>query len=231
MKTFKIFITMAFVIFATESFAALVGLTPNFPDISLSSQIVEFDHSNGPGGGSGVLTITDDNSVAGTASTMFFNADGSSFEGFFVDYSLSANFDGAGNFTSGSLIITYVAGTIASLGALTNGDVLLTADLVDFGFAGSGSAGVFDFVYDNISGVVAELFLGGIGPIAGSGLEGTIATISGAFGLPAVWDQTIFTSDFSATAFSNNFVPLPGALVLFGSALLGLFTYRRTSTA
>lgn len=206
--------------------AALVGLTPNKPDISVDDVQVVYDWTNA-GGGSGTLTLSDNNSVAGVAATMFFS-DGSSFEGFFGLYELIANFDSNGDFSDGTLTITHYSGAIPSLGSFTSGSVLLSADIVDFGFEGTNSAGVFDFVYDNIGGVLADVYLGaGGGTVGGSGQEGTIlspfdVTANSPIG---TWTQSMFLSDFSGSGDTTNFIPLPGAYVFYISAsaiLVGL---------
>ena len=232
MKAIKLLATLATLLFAAESFAALVGLTPKFPDLAFaSSQTLTYEYVTGKGQNpdSGVLTIEDDGTIAGGTS-MTLNADGTAFETFAADYLLTANFDDVGNFVDGSILITHVAGAIPSLGSFAAGSVLLAADIVDFGFSGTGSQGVFDFVYGEFSGLVADVFQGaGGGSVIGSGTEGTIANFSAGIGTPfSTWTQTgLFDSDFSGTVTTNNFVPVPGAFVLFGSALAGLVASRK----
>ena len=126
-------------------------------------------------------------------------------------FDLSATIDDAGNLVGGTIAI---GGTVASLGF--NSGTLLTGTLTAFGFPDAGS-NPFEFLFDVTGGDAAALYGGGSVP-AGVILSGT------GFG-------GNFTSDFdnlssgtgTGIAVANvGTVPVPAALWLFGSGLLGL---------
>ena len=126
-------------------------------------------------------------------------------------FDLSATIDATGSLSGGSLSI---GGTVASLGF--NSGTLLTGTLTAFGFPDAGGD-PFEFLFDVTGGDAAALYGGGSVP-AGVILSGT------GFG-------GNFTSDFdnlssgtgTGIAVANvGTVPVPAALWLFGSGLLGL---------
>lgn len=194
--------------------------------------------SNGVATGSGVFTL------AGTPLTIDMESGGPaplSITGTRT-YSLTANFSTVGgvtSFASGSLGVT---GTVAGFGS-TN---ILTATLADnleavgaFGFAGYNAAGLFEFTF-NVTG--GELFalgydIGGVIVNTGSlcnGLLGSGSYTSGVCNLlysSGTWDNTtgqkFMTKDFSASmnTSADTYVPVPAAVWLFGSGLLGLLGF------
>ena len=189
--------------------------------------------SNGVDTGSGVFTL------AGTPLTIDMESGGPaplSITGT-QSYSLTANFNTTGgvtSFTSGSLS---VAGTVAGFGS-TN---ILTATLADtieavgaFGFAGSNAYGLFEFTF-NVTG--GELFA--LGYDIGGVIASTASLCNGLLsaGCPSLylgnWDATtgqkFMTKDFSANmnTSANTYVPVPAAVWLFGSGLLGLLGFAR----
>jgi len=126
---------------------------------------------------------------------------------------LTATIDNAGNLVGGTGTIT-IGGTVASLGF--NSGTLLTGTLTAFGFPNAGSD-PFEFLFDVTGGDAAALYGGGSVPggviLSGTGFGGD------------------FTSDFdnlnigpgTGIAVANvGTVPIPAALWLFGSGLLGL---------
>jgi hypothetical protein len=194
---------------------APLNLSPSNPDIEASNLVIGYDYTkNGPNAGLGLFTVT-----SAVPDNMSIRLD-SGLEGpFDGEYSLSATFqDGA--FVSGSLTITALE-AFSSLAWSAN-DVLIQADIVDFGFAGFASAGVLEFELANITGV-----LGGFGSDGGVVMNTTITS-----GIPlGNWDTDpdFLLKDFSGNGFSDNYVvvPLPGAAWLFFSALAGIGALKR----
>lgn len=128
-------------------------------------------------------------------------------------FNLSATIDSAGIASGGSLTI---GGTVAALGF--NSGTLLTATLSSFGFPAAGGDPL-EFVFDVTGGDAAGLFGAQFGVV----LTGT--------GLP----PTLFSSGFNNTragqAVAAPVVPIPAAVWLFGSGLLGLMGIARRKTA
>ena len=120
-------------------------------------------------------------------------------------FNLDATIDAAGSLAGGSLTI---GGTVASLGF--NSGTLLTGDLTAFGFEPAGGDPL-EFTFDVSGGDAATLY-GGAGAIGGVILSATGFTGD-------------FTSDFVGTGSAVSDVapvPLPAALWLFGTGLVGL---------
>lgn len=112
---------------------------------------------------------------------------------------------------------------------LLNADGLLSGDLIDFGWAAtSDTTGILEFVFGNASGVIAEDLLtqGGAGPYSGGGIilnvaSSDIAVITDYFHdnlLSTNWTGS-GTGDVSVSA-----IPIPGAMWLFASGVIGLFS-------
>ena len=127
-------------------------------------------------------------------------------------FNLNASIDASGSLSSGSLSI---GGTVASLGF--NGGTLLTGNLTAFGFLDSGGDPL-EFLFSVTGGDAAGLY-GSIGGIILSGGTG----FTGDF-------NTDFTGNGSAAADVAP-VPLPAAVWLFGSGLLGLIGIVRRKKA
>lgn len=123
-------------------------------------------------------------------------------------FDLSASIDNTGVLSGGTLAI---GGTIAGLGF--NSGTLLTGNLTAFGFDALGGDPL-EFLFTATSGDALGLY---------SGLGGIILSGTGFGGS--------FNSDFASAAFSAmadvGVVPVPAAVWLFGSALLGLIGYNR----
>jgi hypothetical protein len=166
---------------------------------------------------SGVFTI------AGTS--MALNPDGSTLlpvSG--GSYNLTANFDNSGIFTGGTLLAT---GTTSD--PAWQSGTIIDADLTNFGFSGSGSAGVFEFEFNDpfMTGDMAA-FWGGY-----SGVIATTFNMSPTF--TGDWDPSLdnnpafWQRSFSATGNVDTFVPVPvpAAIWLFGSGLVGLMGFAR----
>lgn len=126
-------------------------------------------------------------------------------------FDLSATIDDAGNLVGGTIAI---GGTVASLGF--NSGTLLTGTLTAFGFPDAGGD-PFEFLFDVTGGDAAALYGGGSVP-AGVILSGT--GFDGDFG--SNFDN-LSSGTGTGTAVANvGTVPVPAALWLFGSGLLGL---------
>ena len=126
-------------------------------------------------------------------------------------FDLSATIDATGSLSGGSLSI---GGTVASLGF--NSGTLLTGTLTAFGFPDTGGD-PFEFLFDVTGGDAAALYGGGSVP-AGVILSGT--GFGGDFG--SNFDN-LSSGTGTGTAVANvGTVPVPAALWLFGSGLLGL---------
>lgn len=124
-------------------------------------------------------------------------------------YTLTANFDGAGSFVDGNLL-----GTGTSTDPRYSGPTIVSGDLTDFGFGGTGSAGTFDFFFDNVGGDFAAFY---------TNYAGVIANITGLNEATGDWETGLdFQASFSAGANVNTTVPVPAAVWLFGSGLIGL---------
>jgi len=134
-------------------------------------------------------------------------------------YSLVATFDGTGTFTGG---------TVTALGTASSGDPnfqsgnLVTANLTEFGFSGTDDAGSLEFTFnDAITGDFAAFYY------SYSAIIATTTTMKDANGvaISGDWDANLdFTQNFSATSANiDTSVPIPAAVWLFGSAIMGLF--------
>ncbi len=208
----------AILMMASTASAAPLGLDPTglFPDLTTDGTI-DYNSSTG------TFTVTDSG-----VSVMLLPPDGSSTDFINVtSYSLTAEFGGDGVFDSGTVSIS---GSSLTANPDFAGPNILTADLVSFGFGGTGASGVFEFLYASATGDMAVLggtTKGGIiistFDLAGSGISAGVDWDPLANGNPA-----FFGSDFSGTVGSaDTFVPVPAAVWLFGSGLLGLFGFRR----
>lgn len=121
-------------------------------------------------------------------------------------FGLAASIDDLGAMSGGTLSI---GGTIAGLGF--NSGILLTGTLSDIGFNNAGDP--LEFLFDVTGGDAAGLY---------GGLGGIILSSSG-FG--GDW-----TSDFSTTMGASadvGVIPVPAAIWLFGSGLIGLLGFGR----
>ena len=188
--------------------AAPLNLTLNdFPDI-VSGQIdVTYNALTDAFDASGfAFELDDDGSVPAEAIA------GGTFD-------LTATIDASGNLTGGTLSI---GGTVASLG-FTSG-TLLTGTLTDFGFPNVGSD-PFEFLLDVTGGDAAGLY-GGVPAgviLSGTGFDGDF---NGNFDNLALLDGVPTPGTGTAVADVAP-VPLPAALWLFGTGLLGLIGVSR----
>jgi len=148
---------------------------------------------------SGELTAT------GTASTFEDDGVGPPLTIDNGSFDLTANIDNSGVLSAGTLDI---GGTINSIGA--NSNILLTGTLTDLGFPTSGSGDPLEFLFNVTGGDLASDY----------GTSGGIILTQSGF-------SDGFTLDFNNGPFAGVadigvVVPVPAALWLFGSGLLGL---------
>jgi len=235
----------------SSAHGALIGVTPAWPTITTASTDVTYNFVTGTGG---VMTINGTAASNLASQTIkFFSGDAahnicasniinsSCNPVTQTTYSLTANFDASGFFSGGTLnILGYVDGdtstntTYQPYGGLANSGTLLTANLTAIGFNGqSGTSAydnlVLDFTYALTGGDFNLLYPGGDGGLKWNGRVNTggLATYGGN------WDAQAspFTKSFSCTGSSgcvstlNTYVPLPAAVWLFGSGLIGMFGF------
>jgi hypothetical protein len=219
-----VFLAFGLILAVTRVGAAPLNLTlPHYPDLNSEGTIGYVYKANGnPANQGGTFTI------AGISTMTMVNAPGGVTTSFINGtYDLVATFDTSGNFTGGTLAVLGSSATDPTWG----GPNIISADLVEFGFSGVGTAGTFEFALDNITGDMSAWGTTGGGVIV-SALGMTGAGISGLWDPLNNTDMSFFPNNFSGTAFTiDTFVPVPAAAWLFGSALLGLFGVSRRKPA
>jgi len=194
-----------FVVVSSSVKAAPLNLTLNsFPDIVSSSIDVTYDAGTGSFTASGFASQLDDDGSIPAESITGGTSD------------LSATIDSAGILSGGTLTI---GGTVASLG-FTSG-TLLTGNLTAFGFPNAGGDPL-EFLFDVTGGDAAALYGGGSIP---GGIILSDSGFGGSFDID--WSNTgSGVADVAPAA-----VPLPAAVWLFGSGLLGLVGMARRKKA
>ena len=162
-------------------------------------------------------------------------------------YVLTANFDpGTGAFlTSGSSVT--VGGYVVDPGGFgagssansayganwSNSGTVIKMNLVDFGFTGTPNLTgtdtiTFEWLGDIIGGDLFDtgLFFGPTGGVVAVGdvFWGSSGSFGGSWDPSNTNDMSAFLTDFHSTSdlLVNSFVPVPAAIWLFGSGLLGL---------
>jgi len=190
---------LALVIVLGQSVASAtpLGLTATKPDMNASTSITT-DYN----AGTDVFTVSGFLTQYTKPDLVSHNAGGT--------YSLTATIDGTGALVPGSGTLT-IMGFVPDLGIDPPPVNLLTANLTQFGFSGSGASTVFEFVGDIGSGALAGDYTGHqVGIILNPGAN---CTFNGSFG-----------SNFSgSTGTADNFnVPEPAsiAFLLAGGLLM-----------
>jgi hypothetical protein len=192
-RNLAILTASAFLMFGATAQAASLNLTLNdVPDIVSSFIDVTYNATTDSFSASGFALELDDDGSVPAEAI----ADGI--------FNLSATIDATGALGGGALTID---GTVASLGF--NSGTLLTGNLTAFGFPDAGGDPL-EFLFDVTGGDAAGLYGSAPGGVILSGVTG-------------------FTGDFSTNFTGDGFavsdvapVPIPAAVWLFGSGLLGL---------
>jgi hypothetical protein len=178
--------------------------------------------------GSGAVGVTDSNSTASNYNLtviLGFNSTGTALSGILATDPWVSGTDGTYN----SALSAF--GTVAGNPNFQSGTIVTGTPvnattygyLYPFGYSGTGAAGTFEFVFDNIGGDFAAY----AGPGAYGGIIVSTFNLTGAAG---GWDAAgigFWKTAHSGTANVDTFVPVPGAVWLFGSALAGLAALRR----
>lgn len=202
---FAVFIGIAMGLVANSPVrASTLSLTQTFPDLELASLPISYSFNTKTGTGTftaaapyGLLPITT------TGGVIYSSPTGGSTD--YYDYKLSAALDGSGAFVSGSF----------SIADHMTGTSMLSATLTNFGATHKTGGEVFDFTGNQVSGELAQqfpAFQSGLGIIMNTADSGSTFTGS-------------FTDGFTAAALTDHFphpVPVPAAVWLFGSGLVGL---------
>lgn len=180
--------------------AALLNLTPSPPDVFSSFIDISYDAGSDIFQADGFATTLDDDGI-GAAEGIAGGL-----------FSLNATIDQSGSLSGGTIAI---AGTVANLG-FTSG-TLLTGNLTDIGFADTGGDPL-EFLFSITGGDLAGLY-GGTGGVI---LSNTSFTS---------WLNSFQNAPFAGVSdtFAVSPIPVPAAVWLFGSALLGLAGYGRRS--
>jgi hypothetical protein len=188
---------------ATSAQAALLALGSTWPDLQANSLSLEYVAATGQ------MTVqhTDPDDFYLSPDGVIFNQVTS------TNYLLEAQIDNGGNLLYGSFT---VEGIIDDLG-INSQTTLLAGSITAFGYQDSGLVDIFDFQVSGLSGELAAHFGGSLYVL----ITGYMSTsFSGSF-----------ASDFStnSTVFANNMaiVPVPAAVWLLGSGLLGLVAVAR----
>jgi len=183
--------------------AAPLNLTLSTPDIVSSFITVDYNAATDSLTATGFANQLDDGGIGSP-----FNIAGGTFD-------LNASIDDSGTLSGG---ILGIGGTIAGLGF--NSGTLLTGSLTDIGFNNAGGDPL-EFLFDVTGGDAAGLY---------GSLGGIILTQAG-FG--GSWANSFSSGPFQALSDVGTVgvVPVPAAIWLFGSALIGLvgFGKRRKS--
>lgn len=242
---------------------ATIPLTVVYPDIATKFTDITYVYDSGIGGtmkingytGPGSSKVTQTISFDGVTSLDVRTdqtalALGSASR--YTTYELTAKFDTNGAFvsTGSSLTITgFVDGNKNTVGwqqygTLANSGTLLAAGLTNFGFYGHALNANYDYLEIDflLAATGGDLFNAGYGPGEGLRWGGNVTNASGLAPVAGIWDNAAtspFKQSFSCTAGNctsqlDTYVPVPAAVWLFGSGLLGLFgvaTRRRATRA
>lgn len=214
----------AILLCASSAQATALNLIPALPDFTLSNdQNLSYDS------GTGVLTISG-GTIAGYEDENNFLWNVGSPESF----TLTVTLDGSGNVLSGSFTldgIVRLSGppfTILYDGG-TDVDGLITGQLTQFGWAGTGqNSGIIEMTWNTGDGIISDIYgsTGGMILSVNTGSGGSASFKGG-----KTFDANLLSDDWSGTAFGDVFVPVPAAVWLFGSALAGLMGFGRRREA
>jgi hypothetical protein len=201
------------------AFKSALGLTNFNPDLQATALDLSYAASTG------VMTISG-TGVSGT----FTDVDGNFAGGGLLDYTLSVTFenDGASLLATASNTLSITAASQWNINSQTIDvdQVMLDGDIYNFGIAGTGSSGTFEFLTENLSSDVDGILGWNL-----SGFSQVIATASSISTGDASW--LVGNVDFSASTVvadnSVSAVPLPATLALmaFGVAGISVVRHRR----
>lgn len=181
---------------ALPAHAALLSLNTALPDLQSDSLALAYDAAGNN------LTLSES-----SAGNYFITLDGNSFNTLSdVSFSLTATIDQAGALSGGNFAIT---GQSTALGIPAT-TTLLSGAVSGFGYQDGGPVDLFEFEITNLAGELA-------------GLYGSTALVHATTEFGGTFNNS-FSADFSAAAYSDTFavVPVPAAIWLLGSGLIGL---------
>lgn len=193
---------------ASPVHAAALNLVQTFPDLQVADLPISYDAGTGTFTASQQYPLLEVFTANGGLDTLVGT----------YNYSLTAQLGSDGSFQSGSLHISDGSGATAT--------TVLGAQLTNFGSTAVSGGDVFEFVANQVSGTFASQYLGS---------PDTLGIIMNTVGYPSTFTGS-FGTNFTATAYADNFpnpsyhvevVPVPAALWLFGSGLIGLIAVSR----
>jgi hypothetical protein len=225
--------------------AAPLNLVPTFPNflvnMSGGSNIYAYD--------SGTNTLTIDGFVTSYTETEFGTEYSTITNNSFL---LTATFGNLNNCPGPTCTADVTSGSFSLFGEVRDPDDgfnifydgydgngpgdpngLLSGDLVDFGWSGTGNTtGELEFTFDHTSGILATGPLTKGGNPTGYSGGGMILDVNTTFDelgeLPSpfssssTFNDSLLTTNWTGTGTGQVFVPVPAAVWLFGSGLIGL---------
>ncbi len=242
---------------APSAHAALLGVTQSYPDASLSGVTIIYDHNGGAGGQGRLIVVATGSTLnraagAGNSTTTqlyagagdslpyeeMFTIDINNQTGAFISGTVSINL---GNANPNAQRFSWT-GTVTNFGFANDGRAFdarwtMTADTY------TGLPAAFsNFVNGYLTGIQGGIILSNpIGFAVASGFNASMTGASGNFNRdwifgssPSAATLSAYTTGLTTPILITNgsltadvFVPLPGAVLLFGSGLAGLVPWLR----
>lgn len=200
-------------LYGQAALAAPLNLTLFHPDAHLTGLDINYDDST-------------DIFTANSIFSFGYPASGGTIDGgssFYIDFSLTANITGGNGgdptFVSGNFTLNELDCDGTFPPTCTTGLQLISGNLVALGFANDTSQ-ILEFLFDSTGGSLQPDYDAAPGGQGGIILSGT------------GYNDNNFDSSFTATSSSADVapVPVPAAMWLFGSGLLGLASIARRKT-